>query len=47
MPAYVLWFYRRSQAVILWGRSSRISLLPLSIPPGEVILLKECSVGGD
>jgi len=40
MPVHVLWFYQRGQPVVLWLASQRLSLMPLSLPAGEVTILQ-------
>lgn len=40
MSPHVFWFYQRGQPVALWICSSRISLAPLTLPGGQVILLQ-------
>ena len=42
MSCPVLWMYERGQAVVLWTASGRISLLPDTVPPQQVVLLQKC-----
>ena len=39
MSCPVLWMYERGQTVALWVSSGRISLLPETVPPQQVVLL--------